>query len=94
MNFVLICASAVLTSATYPMLQHQVTKRLCTLLLKDQFGNNMKHKKLGKSKYVIEQRTWKSKKKDVEEGPRGGGSISNPKIYIADFGPLNRAFSA
>ena len=25
---------------------------------------------------------------------RGGGVISNPKIYIADFGPLNRAFSA
>ena len=24
----------------------------------------------------------------------GGGVISNPKIYFADFGPLNRAFSA
>ena len=26
--------------------------------------------------------------------PKGGGIIFNPKIYIADFGPLNRAFSA
>ena len=25
---------------------------------------------------------------------RGGGVIFNPKIYIAKFGPLNRAFSA
>ena len=24
----------------------------------------------------------------------GGGGICNPKIYIAKFGPLNRAFSA
>ena len=27
-----------------------------------------------------------------EKFQRGGGVISNPKIYIADFGPLNRAF--
>ena len=26
--------------------------------------------------------------------PKGWGFIFNPKIYIADFGPLNRAFSA
>ena len=26
--------------------------------------------------------------------PKGGGVIFNPKIYIAKFGPLNRAFSA
>ena len=25
---------------------------------------------------------------------QGGGVISNPKIYIANFGPLNRAFLA
>ena len=34
MNFALIHASAVLMSATTPMWQHQVAKRLCTLLLK------------------------------------------------------------
>ena len=26
--------------------------------------------------------------------PKGGGVISNPKIYVADFGHLNRAFWA
>ena len=26
------------------------------------------------------------------DGGRGGGVIFNPKIYVADFGPLRRAF--
>ena len=29
-----------------------------------------------------------------EKFQKGRGVIFNPKIYIADFGPLNRAFSA
>ena len=29
-----------------------------------------------------------------EKFQKGGGVIFNPKIYIADFGPLNRPFSA
>ena len=29
-----------------------------------------------------------------EKFRKGGGVIFNPKIYIAKFGPLNRAFSA
>ena len=30
----------------------------------------------------------------LRKSSKGGGVIFNPKIYIADFGPLNRAFSA
>ena len=35
-----------------------------------------------------------TKTDEFSEKFQGGGVISNPKIYIADFGPLNRAFSA
>ena len=34
------------------------------------------------------------KRMNFRKSSKGGGVISNPKIYIADFGPLNRAFSA
>ena len=31
---------------------------------------------------------------NFRKSSEGGGGIFNPKIYIAEFGPLNRAFSA
>ena len=34
------------------------------------------------------------KRMNFRKSSRGGGVIFNPKNYIADFGPLNRAFSA
>ena len=35
-----------------------------------------------------------TKMDEFSEKFQGGGVISNPNIYIAKFGPLNRAFSA
>ena len=34
------------------------------------------------------------KRTNFWKSSEGGGVVSNPKIYVAKFGPLNRAFSA